>query len=74
MSVSCPYSVRIVSVWCPYTKHPRRDRSERGGAVSAGGFVTDIKGGDKMFETRSIVAGNESIQGQLRKLLANAND
>ncbi|MBM21656.1 MAG: inositol monophosphatase [Stappia sp.] len=40
----------------------------------AGGFVTDIKGGDKMFETRSIVAGNESIQGQLRKLLANAND
>ncbi|MBL6431318.1 MAG: inositol monophosphatase [Alphaproteobacteria bacterium] len=40
----------------------------------AGGFVTDIKGGEKMFETRSIVAGNESIQGQLRKLLANAND
>lgn len=40
----------------------------------AGGFVTDIKGGEKMFETRSIVAGNEAIQGQLRKLLANAND
>lgn len=39
----------------------------------AGGFVSDISGKDDMFGTASIVAGNEHIQGQLRKLLANAN-
>ncbi|MAA98798.1 MAG: inositol monophosphatase [Stappia sp.] len=39
----------------------------------AGGFVSDITGKDDMFGTASIVAGNEHIQGQLRKLLANAN-
>ncbi len=38
----------------------------------AGGFVTDIDGGDKMFETASIVAGNEKIQAQLRQLLKKA--
>ena len=40
----------------------------------AGGFVTDINGRDKMFDTRSIVAGNEAIQDQLRRLLARAAD
>lgn len=35
----------------------------------AGGYVTDIDGGEKMFETRSIVAGNEQVQLQLRQLL-----
>ncbi|MBC2861088.1 MULTISPECIES: inositol monophosphatase family protein [Stappia] len=38
----------------------------------AGGYVTDINGGEKMFETRSIVAGNEQVQAQLRELLKNA--
>ncbi|GGF04377.1 inositol monophosphatase [Stappia taiwanensis] len=38
----------------------------------AGGYVSDINGGNNMFESRSIVAGNEQIHGQLRKLLANA--
>ena len=38
----------------------------------AGGYVTDINGGEKMFETRSIVAGNEQVQAQLRALLKNA--
>jgi myo-inositol-1(or 4)-monophosphatase len=38
----------------------------------AGGYVTDIDGGEKMFETRSIVAGNEQVQAQLRELLKNA--
>lgn len=38
----------------------------------AGGFATDLDGGDKMFEKRSIVAGNEKIQAQLRQLLLKA--
>ncbi len=35
----------------------------------AGGFVTDIDGGDAMFTKRHIVAGNETIQRELQTLL-----
>ena len=35
----------------------------------AGGFVTDIDGGDGMFDKRHIVAGNETIQRELQRLL-----
>jgi myo-inositol-1(or 4)-monophosphatase len=35
----------------------------------AGGFVTDAAGGDKIFETRDIVAGNDYIHGELVKIL-----
>ena len=35
----------------------------------AGGFVSDIEGGDKIFETRDIVAGNDSIHRELVKIL-----
>ena len=36
----------------------------------AGGFVSDKKGGDKMFDTGQIVAGNEAIHRALLKTLA----
>ncbi len=36
----------------------------------AGGIVTDIKGGDKLFETGSIVAANETIHAALLKQIA----
>ena len=35
----------------------------------AGGFVSDIEGGDKIFETRDIVAGNDYIHRELVKIL-----
>jgi myo-inositol-1(or 4)-monophosphatase len=35
----------------------------------AGGFVSDASGGDKIFETRDIVAGNDFIQRELVKIL-----
>jgi myo-inositol-1(or 4)-monophosphatase len=35
----------------------------------AGGFVSDADGKDKMLETGSVVAGNESIQRKLLKQL-----
>ena len=35
----------------------------------AGGFVSDAEGKDKMLETGSVVAGNESIQRKLLKQL-----
>jgi myo-inositol-1(or 4)-monophosphatase len=35
----------------------------------AGGFVSDIDGGDKIFETRDIIAGNEHIQRELVRVL-----
>lgn len=38
----------------------------------AGGFVTDVDGGDRMFETGGIIAGNETIQRRLRTLVAKA--
>jgi myo-inositol-1(or 4)-monophosphatase len=36
----------------------------------AGGFVTDLEGGQRMFETGSIVAGNHAVQKALLDLLA----
>jgi myo-inositol-1(or 4)-monophosphatase len=38
----------------------------------AGGFVTDTDGGDRMFETGGIVAGNENVQRRLLSLVAKA--
>jgi myo-inositol-1(or 4)-monophosphatase len=38
----------------------------------AGGFVTDIDGGDAMFAKRHIVAGNETIHRELQALLKTA--
>jgi myo-inositol-1(or 4)-monophosphatase len=35
----------------------------------AGGFATDLKGGDQMLETGAIVAGNEAVHGQLLEAL-----
>ena len=35
----------------------------------AGGFVSDASGGDKIFETRDIVAGNDYIHRELVKIL-----
>ena len=35
----------------------------------AGGFVTDIEGGDKIFETRDIIAGNDYIHRELVNIL-----
>jgi myo-inositol-1(or 4)-monophosphatase len=35
----------------------------------AGGFVSDATGGDKIFETRDIVAGNDYIHKELVKIL-----
>ena len=35
----------------------------------AGGYVSDVDGGDYKFETRDIVAGNEAIQRELVKTL-----
>jgi myo-inositol-1(or 4)-monophosphatase len=35
----------------------------------AGGFVTDKAGGQDIFETGGIVAGNEAIHGALVKML-----
>jgi myo-inositol-1(or 4)-monophosphatase len=40
----------------------------------AGGFVTDIEGGDAMFTQRNIVAGNDTILGELRALLQAAGE
>jgi myo-inositol-1(or 4)-monophosphatase len=36
----------------------------------AGGFVSDIAGGDRMMETGSIVAGNEAMHRHLLGILA----
>jgi myo-inositol-1(or 4)-monophosphatase len=35
----------------------------------AGGFATDVDGGDAMFTKRSILVGNESVHRELQKLL-----
>ncbi len=35
----------------------------------AGGFVSDIEGGSKIFETRDIIAGNDYIHRELVKIL-----
>jgi myo-inositol-1(or 4)-monophosphatase len=38
----------------------------------AGGFVTDLDGRDRMFETGGIVAGNENVHRRLSAILAKA--
>jgi len=38
----------------------------------AGGFVTDLDGGEAMFDKRHIVAGNEAMHGELLALLKTA--
>jgi len=38
----------------------------------AGGFVTDYRGSDKMFERREYVAGSATIHSKLQKLVAGA--
>ncbi len=35
----------------------------------AGGFVSDRDGGNAVFDTGTIVAGNEAIHGELLKVL-----
>jgi myo-inositol-1(or 4)-monophosphatase len=40
----------------------------------AGGFVTDLDGGDAMFAKGHIVAGNEPMHGQLQALLKAASN
>ena len=40
----------------------------------SGGFVTDLDGGDAVFEKRQIIAGNEFLQGTLISLLKDAPD
>lgn len=37
----------------------------------AGGFITDMDGGQALFEKRSVIAGNERIKGLLSDVLAN---
>jgi myo-inositol-1(or 4)-monophosphatase len=38
----------------------------------AGGFVTDYRGGDRMFERREYIAGSAAIHNKLQKLIAGA--
>ena len=38
----------------------------------AGGFVTDLDGHDAMFASGDILAGNETIHGEMLKLLTKA--
>jgi myo-inositol-1(or 4)-monophosphatase len=38
----------------------------------AGGFVTDLDGGEAMLEKGHIIAGNESMHGALLELLKGA--
>jgi myo-inositol-1(or 4)-monophosphatase len=38
----------------------------------AGGFITDYRGGDRMFERREYVVGNSDIHSKLHRLLAGA--
>ena len=40
----------------------------------AGGFVTDLDGGEAMFAKGHIVAGNETMHSHLRALLKTAGD
>jgi myo-inositol-1(or 4)-monophosphatase len=39
----------------------------------AGGFASDLDGGDDMFGKREIIAGNETMQGELLALIRQAN-
>ena len=38
----------------------------------AGGYVSDLDGGKKIFEKGEIIAGNENVQNKLRKALKEA--
>ena len=38
----------------------------------AGGFISDYRGGDRMFERREYVAGNSDVHSKLHRLLAGA--
>jgi myo-inositol-1(or 4)-monophosphatase len=38
----------------------------------AGGFVTDMKGGERMLETGSVICGNENVHKRVAKVLAEA--
>lgn len=38
----------------------------------AGGFVTDLKGGERMLETGSVICGNENVYKRVAKVLAEA--
>jgi myo-inositol-1(or 4)-monophosphatase len=38
----------------------------------AGGFVTDYRGGDRLFERRAYVAGSSAIHSKLQKMIAGA--
>jgi myo-inositol-1(or 4)-monophosphatase len=38
----------------------------------AGGFATDVDGGQRMFDTGSIVAGNQVVHRSLLEVLAGA--
>jgi myo-inositol-1(or 4)-monophosphatase len=40
----------------------------------AGGYVTDLDGKDAMFETRGIIAGNETMHGALLRMVKQAPD
>jgi myo-inositol-1(or 4)-monophosphatase len=39
----------------------------------AGGFASDLEGGDDMFDKREIIAGNETMQRELLALIRQAN-
>ena len=38
----------------------------------AGGFVSDYRGGDRIFERSEVVAGNDAIHSKLHKIVAGA--
>ena len=39
----------------------------------AGGYVSDVTGGDDIFATGHVVAGNETIQKELLRVLKDAS-
>src|SRR5690606_36653134 len=39
----------------------------------AGGFVTDLDGGDSVLEKGDVIAGNERLHGQLLEVLKSAS-
>src|SRR5262249_54832314 len=41
--------------------------------AGAGGFASDLDGGDAMFDKREILAGNEAMQRELLALIRQAN-
>jgi len=60
-----------------YTEHGLRPWDIAAGTIlvrEAGGFVTDAEGGQRMYETGSVVAGNHAVQKALLDLLAGAGN